>query len=292
MLRRSFHRNFFLSCTTLVSPLAWGRPAVTAREGDPWQAIETASQGRLGVAVLDVASGAFSGNRLDERFPMCSTFKWLAAAQVLQRVDQGHEQLKRRVRFGKEVLLPWSPVTEQHVDDGMTVGELCQAAVAMSDNAAGNLLLQSLGGPRGLTRFAREQGDSVTRLDRWEPQLNESTPGDPRDTSSPRAMAGLLQRLVVGQALSRGSREQLAQWLRDTKTNAQRLGAGLPALWRVGSKTGTGPHGSTNDVGVYWREGRPPIVVVAFLTESAASLAVRETAIAQVAKAVFALGGG
>lgn len=280
-----------LPSAPLMSRLAWAHPADAIREAGPWPAIEVAGQGRLGVAVLDIASQALSGHRLDERFPMCSTFKWLAAAHVLQRVDLGHERLERRVRFGKEVLLPWSPVTEHHVGDGMTVGELCQAAVTMSDNAAANLLLQSLGGPQGLTRFAREQGDGVTRLDRWEPQLNASTPGDPRDTSSPRAMAGLLQRCVLGQALSPGSRAQLVRWLRASQTNAQRLGAGLPASWRVGSKTGTGPHGTTNGVGVYWREGRSPIVVVAFLTQSGASLARREAAIAQVAKAVFTLGG-
>ena len=152
-----------------------------------------------------------------------------------------------------------------------------------------DLLLRSFGGPEGLTRFARQLGDPVTRLDRWEPELNEATPGDPRDTSSPRAMVELLRQAVLGPALSAGSRQQLAQWLQATQTNLKRLASDLPASWRVGSKTGTGAHGSTNDVGLYWLPDRAPIVVAVFLTETKASLEAREAVIAQVARRVHGL---
>lgn len=292
MERREFHRLALLSCGALVHHWAQAgteNPAQTPASRRVWQAIEIAGQGRLGLAVLDTQTGQLAGHRLDERFPMCSTFKWLAAAHVLHRVDQGVERLDRFVPFGRDALLPWSPVTETHADGGgMTVGALCHAAITASDNAAGNLILQSLGGPEGLTQFARQLDDPVTRLDRWEPDLNESTPGDPHDTTSPRAMATLLNRCVVGKALSVQGRQQLALWLLASRTNLKRLGAGVPARWRVGSKTGTGAWGTTNDVGVYWPDARAPIVVAVFLTESKASLELREAAIAQVGSAIIA----
>jgi beta-lactamase class A len=218
---------------------------------------------------------------------MCSTFKWLAAAHVLQRVDAGQERLERRIRYGEEVLKPHSPVTSRHVGEvGMTLAELCHATITVSDNAAGNLILDSFGGPAGLTRFARSLGDEVTRLDRWETELNEARPGDPRDTTSPRAMARLLHATVLGTALTPASREQLTRWLEATETNRARLGARLPAGWRLGSKTGTGGRGTTNDVGVFWPPGRPPVVVAVYLTDTQASEAVRNGTVAQVAGVV------
>ncbi len=287
MHRRLFHRAALGSVVASLAGCA--APAGPAAQDAPpaWPALEADALGRLGVAVLDAQTGSLIGHRLDERFPMCSTFKWLAAAHVLHRVDQGHEQLSRRIRYGREALLPWSPVTEQHVDGpGLSLAELCHATITTSDNAAGNLILQTLGGPAGLTAFARQLGDAVTRLDRWEPALNEAAPGDPRDTTSPRAMAQLLHTLVLGPALSPASRAQLAQWLQATRTNVRRLGDGLPPGWRLGSKTGSGAHGTTNDVGVYWPEGRPPIVAVALLTASTAAAPQREAALAGVAAVV------
>lgn len=293
MKRRNFHRLALCSGASLLSGPSWAQTGPTLpgpEKQNPWGAIEADSQGRLGVAVIDTQTGHLQGHRLDERFPMCSTFKWLAAAHVLQRVDQGIERLDRRMAFGRDVLLPWSPVTELHADGpGMTLGELCHATITTSDNAAGNLILRTLGGPEGFTRFVRQHGDPTTRLDRWEPDLNQSTPGDPRDTTTPRAMAGLLNQLVLGNALSASSRQQLVQWLQATTTNRKRLGAALPDGWRVGSKTGTGPHGSTHDVGLFWPPGRAPMVVAVFLTQSAASLDTREHALAQVSRSARTL---
>lgn len=274
-------RNFAF---TLAAALAGGMPFEALAATPEWAAMERASGGRMGIAVLREGQ-PLQGHRLDERFAMCSTFKWLAAAHVLRRVDQGQEQLERRVRYA-EPLPAYSPATRQHLAEGMTVAELCKAAITLSDNGAANLILKTLGGPEGLTAFIRGVGDEVTRLDRWEPELNEAAPGDPRDTSTPRSMAQLLRTLVLGDALSPRSRAQLAQWLQATETNKKRLGAHMPAGWTLGSKTGTGERGSTHDVGIYWPAQGSPIVVAVFVTQSEAPLARREGAIAEVARAV------
>lgn len=289
MKRRQFTRSLALAGFAL-SPFTIAAEQKTAAKHEAvWRSIEVEVGGRLGVAVLDTGTGQLDGHRLDERFPMCSTFKWVAAAQVLQRVDAGLEQLERRIRFGREVLLSHSPVTEHHTGgDGMSLGELCAATITVSDNAAGNLILDSFGGPAALTRYMRSLGDSVTRLDRNEPTLNESIPGDPRDTTSPRAMAGLLRTALLGEVLSAASRDRLRGWMEATETSDRRLRAGLPAGWRLASKTGTGLHGSTNDIGVYWPPGgRAPVVLAVYQTGSTAPLEAREAAIARVAARVI-----
>jgi beta-lactamase class A len=264
----------------------WGQEASSR-----WRRIERSVAGRLGVAVLDTGSGLLAGHRLDERFPMCSTFKTLAAGLVLARVDAGDEHLDRRVVVGRADLLEWAPVTSKHVGGaGMSVGELCEAAITASDNTAANLLLASVGGPAAVTAYLRRLGDSVTRLDRNEPTLNESTPGDPRDTSTPRAMAQTLRTLMLGDALSAAGRARLVQWMSATTTGAKRLRAGVPSDWRVADKTGTGRLGSTNDVGVLWPPHGAPRVVVAYLTECKANGDAREAALASVARGVAGAG--
>lgn len=167
--------------------------------------------GRLGVTLLDTSTGQRVGQRMDERFPMCSTFKVLASGAVLQGVDAGKENLSRRIYFSETDLAAHSPETQKHVGPhGMTVAELCKAAITLSDNTAGNLLLASIGGPQGLTAFVRGLGDDMTRLDRAETALNEALPGDPRDTTTPNAMASDLRALVLDGMLSAESRAQLA----------------------------------------------------------------------------------
>jgi len=251
----------------------------------PWSAIERSVRGRLGVAVLDTGSGALVGHRLDERFAMCSTFKVVAVATVLARVDGGQARLDQRLAVRRADLLDWSPVVEKHVDGaGMTVAQLCEAAIVVSDNAAANLLLANFGGPAAVTAFARGLGDDVTRLDRTEPTLNIGTPGDPRDTSSPRAMARTLQRVLLGDALSPASRALLLQWMTATRTGPGRLRAGVPAGWRLAHKTGTGRLGTTNDIGVLWPPHGAPRVVVGYLTQCDAPADARERALADVAR--------
>jgi beta-lactamase class A len=234
-------------------------------------ALETESGGRLGVAVLDTTNGALAGHRTGERFPMCSTFKVLAAAATLAKVDAGHERLTRRVRFEASDLLSYAPITKTHLQSGMSVAELCEAAVTLSDNTAANLLLKALGGPAGVTSYARSLGDDVTRLDRIEPDLNEATPGDPRDTMTPAAMAHTLRKLATGDALSAASRDLLIAWMIGCKTGQAKLRAGLPGDWRVGDKTGSGEHGASNDIAVIWPSGRTPLIVTAYLTETTAT---------------------
>jgi len=285
MNRRDFIRCNAAALAVVTPILAHAELPFASTLATHCREIEAEVRGRIGVALIDTANGALTGHRLDERFPMCSTFKWLAAACVLRRVELGQEQLDRRIRYGREVLLPHSPLTEPHAGGaGMTLAELCEATITVSDNAAANLILGTYGGPVGLTRYVRTLGDSVTRLDRTEPTLNESTPGDPRDTTTPRAMSVLLQQALLGDALTPASRDQLVAWMRATRTNAKRLAAGMPEGWRVGSKTGTGEHGSTNDVGVYWPPGRAPIVAAVYLTGTQAPFAEREAAIARIAR--------
>ena len=296
MDRRQFSKAAIAAGGAWPLARAWAHDEVTPKNGgqagrNRWREIEVAVAGRLGVAVLDTGSGALDGHRLDERFPMCSTFKFLAAAMVLARVDAGQERLDRRVVVTRESLLEWAPVTSKRVGGaGMTVAELCEAAITVSDNTAANLLLASAGGPTAVTAFARRLGDGVTRLDRTEPTLNEGTPGDPRDTSTPRAMAQTLRTVLLGDALSAAGRAQLVAWMSANTTGGKRLRAGVPSDWRVADKTGTGRLGTTNDVGVLWPPRRAPLVVVSYLTECKAPADAREAALASVARAVTGVG--
>ncbi|WCM23789.1 class A beta-lactamase [Paraburkholderia bryophila] len=249
--------------------------------------IEAESGGRLGVSIVDTNSGLHAGLRTDERFPMCSTFKVLAAGAVLTRVDRAQEDLARRVVFAQRDLVPNSPATSRHTrertgDAGMSIAELCKAAITLSDNTAANLLLATLGGPAGLTAFARDLGDGITRLDRIEPTLNEAIPGDPRDTTTPNAMLGNLRELVLGEHLSSSSRAQLLAWLVANETGGARLRAKLPQDWGVGDKTGTGDHGTANDIAILWSPGRGPVLVAVYLTGTKGDAARCNAAIAEV----------
>ncbi|MFM0754222.1 class A beta-lactamase [Paraburkholderia strydomiana] len=249
--------------------------------------IEADSGGRLGVAIVDTTSGLHTGLHADERFPMCSTFKLLVAGAILARVDRGEEDLQRRIVYSQSELVPNSPATSKHTRErtgntGMSVGDLCKAAITLSDNTAANLLLASFGGPAALTEFARSLGDGITRLDRIEPTLNEGTPGDPRDTTTPNAMLGNLRELVLGEHLTSSSRAQLLAWLAANETGGERIRAKLPKDWGVGDKTGTGDHGTANDVAIVWPPGRGPILVAVYLTETAGDAVRCNAAIASV----------
>lgn len=250
--------------------------------------LEKERGGRLGAAVVDTASGRSAAFRGDERFPMCSTFKVLAVAATLARVDGGKDRLDRRIRFETSDVVTYSPITKERVGgDGMSLAEICEAAMTVSDNTAGNLLLAALGSPEGLTAYARSLGDTVTRLDRNEPSLNEAIPDDPRDTTSPTAMLSNLRTLVAGDVLSSSSKQHLVGWLIGNKTGDSRLRAGLPRGWRVGDKTGSGEKGTSNDIAVIWpSSGRPPIFVSAYLTGSSPEADHRNATLAAVGRVV------
>jgi beta-lactamase class A len=250
-------------------------------------ALEKASGGRLGVAVLDTATGKLASHRGAERFPMCSTFKVLAVGAVLTRVDAGTEQLERMIRFEAKDMVTYSPITSKHAGGpGMTLGEICAAALDYSDNTAANLLLGAIGGPGGVTQFARLLGDGMTRLDRRETALNEALPGDPRDTTTPLEMVRDMRKLMFGHVLSAGSRDQLTNWMLGCKTGDARLRAGVPKDWRVADKTGTGDRGTANDVGVFWPTRHAPVIVTAYLTGSTGSPEQQSATIAAVGRAV------
>jgi beta-lactamase class A len=251
------------------------------------RAIESRAQGRLGVHVIDSGSGLEWGLRSDERFMMLSSFKTLAAALVLARADQGLAPLTQRVRFGRAELVSWSPVTERHADgEGLTLAELCAATLTTSDNTAANLILANVGGPAALTAFLRRIGDPVTRLDRTEPELNRAVPGQDLDSTTPRAMARTLRTLLLGDVLSTDASLQLAVWLRANTTGGKRLRAGLPPDWAVGEKTGTAGN-NANDAGIVWPpRGRAPLLVSAYLADSAAPADQREQALAEVARLI------
>ena len=258
-----------------------------AEAADRIAALERSAGGRLGVAVIDTGSGATLLHRADERFPMCSTFKALASAAVLKRVDAGEEALDRFVRYGQADLLDYAPVTKTHLAaGGVALGELCAAAIDWSDNTAANLILNAIGGPPGFTAFARSLGDSVTRLDRDEPSLNTAIPGDPRDTTSPLAMARDLQTVLIGAVLSDASRKTLEAWLIADKVGDKRLRAGLPPRWGIGDKTGSGDHGTANTIAVLRPPSRAPLIAAVYYTEGPGAMDARNAVHEQAAKII------
>ena len=286
----SLSRRRLLSATAVAGSALMFRHALANQVDtddltDHLQALERARDGRLGVSILDVESGRRLDHRGHERFPMCSTFKWIAAALVLSRVVRGEERLDRRIPVSKSDLVAYSPATEKQIGgDGMSMAELCHAAVTLSDNAAANVILSNVGGPFGFTTFVRSVGDTVTRLDRIEPDLNQGQPGDPRDTTSPVAMLDTMRKLVLGDTLSAPSRERLTTWLVANTTGGKRLRAGLPTSWRVGDKTGSSSAGITNDVAVAWPARGGPLLIAAYYAESAGDDNARSEVIAEVGR--------
>lgn len=272
----SFDRRQFLWSAALLVP-ARGRADDSARE-TPLQlaikrikALEAQGGGRIGVAALDTASRKTLDHRSGERFPMCSTFKFLAVANILQRVDAGRAHLDDRITFGAADLLEYAPVLRKHVAEGaMSIGALCAAAIAWSDNSAANLLLRVLGGPAEVTRYIRTFGDETTRLDRIEPDLNAATPGDDRDTTAPLAMLGDMEAILLGRALSEASRRQLLAWMSESPLGRKGFRAGIPQAWGVAAKTGSGGHGTMNCIALLSPPDRAPILAAAYSTGSSA----------------------
>lgn len=249
-------------------------------------ALEKREGGRLGVFALDTGTGRRLEHRSGERFPLCSTFKFLAAAAILHRVDHGKEHLDRRIEYGASDLLEYAPVAKEHVKEGgMVLADVCSAAVEWSDNTAANLLMQILGGPAGLTEFIRSLGDNVTRVDRTEPALNVVAPDELHDTTTPAAMAGLLSAVLFGQVLSPDSRATLEGWMLEAKVGQHRIPAGLPPGWRIAHKTGTWSN-QANDVGVVWPLKRAPIIVAAYYTRNGTRDEQREGVLRDVGRIV------
>ena len=278
---------------------AWGlsgcafiskQQAAAARTlSDELAALEIQSQGRFGLHVLDTVSGAEAGWRGDERFPMCSTFKTLLAARVLYLAQRDEIRLWRKLYYSPSEVVAWSPISEKRAgaNGGMTVQELCEAMVLVSDNTAANVLLEASGGPAALTQWLRELGDGITRLDRNEPSLNTALPGDERDTTTPQAMVQSLQKLLLGDVLEGYARALLQQWLVDSRTGDKRVRAGMPGDWTVGGKTGSGERGTACDTLIVWPTAQSaPLLVTAYLTGSPLDGAGREAVLARAGEAI------
>ena len=228
-------------------------------------AYERETGGRIGLYAENLASGTKIVWRAEERFVMCSTFKASLAAFVLARVDRGEDRLEDMVAYGAADLLDYAPVAKANLAAGaMSVSDMCKAIVELSDNSCANLLLARSGGPAALTAFWRATGDTVSRLDHNEPELNRSPPGDPRDTTTPAAMAGNLRRFVLGEVLSPASRQHLAEWLVGCKTGNNRLRGGLPKNRKVGDKTGNNGKDASGDIAIAWPDAGGPVLLCAY----------------------------
>lgn len=257
-------------------------PSAASPDGSRFAALERRHRARLGVFALATGTGATITYRADERFAFCSTFKALAAAAVLHRNGLSH--LDHRVTYTGADVDSISPITRNHVATGMTIGQLCDAAIRYSDGTAGNLLMRDIGGPAGLTAYLRRLGDTVSRMDQYEPGLNRDRPNDPRDTTTPRAIAADYRELVLGTALPSDKRALLTNWLKHNTTGAQRVRAGLPHGWTVADKTGTGDYGRAGDVAIVWPPRGAPLVLAIMSDRPGCTTAPDSTLIAATAK--------
>lgn len=251
------------------------------------QQLELRLGGEIGVFAVDTSSGKELAYRADERFAMASTFKPLLVAAVLARVDAGTLALEDRYGIDGVRMESYSPVVGE-LDHGETLplSTLCDAAITLSDNTATNMLLNLIGGPASLTQFLRSAGDQITRLDRFETELNTNNPGDERDTSTPRAMTHSVVRLLTSDVLSDSSKRLLGNWLVASKTGSSRLRAGLPVNWTIGDKTGMGMNGAANNFAVAWPPGRAPIIMTVFMSGSDEKVAVLDAGHAEIAAAI------
>ena len=248
---------------------ARAQPSAGQQFHDALAELERAAGGRLGVHLLDSGKVRELGRRSDQRFGMCSTFKLPLAAAILREADAGRLSLDDELEYGEKDMVAHAPVTTEHLQAGrMKIGALAEAAQKTSDNVAANLLIRKLGGPQAVTALFRDMGDTVTRIDRMEPEMNLVVGDEERDTTTPRAMAHLVARLMTGKLLKPASRAQLAEWMVATTTGLKRIRAGLPADWKAGDKTGTAVSekmpNKHNDVAVIWLPERKPIVIAAF----------------------------
>jgi beta-lactamase class A len=276
-----------VGCTTAVHPSA--TPTETATQTAPAAAtdeefvqLESKFDARLGVYAIDTGTSRMVAYRPDERFAYASTYKALAAAAVLQQ--NSINELDKVITYTGDDLVTYSPITKQHVDTGMTLRELCEAAIRYSDNTAGNLLLQKLGGPAGFETALKQIGDSVTKSERIETDLNEAIPGDTRDTSTPRALATNLQAFTVSDVLPTDKRTILTDWLQGNTTGDKLIRAGVPEGFKVGDKSGAGSYGTRNDIAIVWPPNGDPIVIAILSSRDPKTATYNDSLIAQAAK--------
>jgi len=268
-------RRMFLAGTAALGSALDALPAASRNRDDPALMELRRSLGpgaRLGVMAIETGSGRRIAIDPDSRYAMCSTFKLPLAGFVLRLSDQRRLSLSEELRFSAEDPLENSPIVAANMGRrALSIDTLAAAAVRQSDNSAANLLLRRVGGPAALTRFIRSCADPSTRIDRFELALNSNLEGDPRDTTTPSAMAGLASALLLGAIVAESSRSKLTEWFVTSEAKPDRLKAGFPSQWRVGHKPGTGRAGAVNDVAIAWPPGKSPIVVSAYISGGAAS---------------------
>ncbi|HEB0982753.1 TPA: class A beta-lactamase BlaA [Yersinia enterocolitica] len=290
MKHSSLRRSLLLAGITL--PLvsfalpAWAN-ALPASVDKQLAELERNANGRLGVAMINTGNGTKILYRAAQRFPFCSNFKFMLAAAVLDQSQSQPNLLNKHINYHESDLLSYAPITRKNLAHGMTVSELCAATIQYSDNTAANLLIKELGGLAAVNQFARSIGDQMFRLDRWEPDLNTARPNDPRDTTTPAAMAASMNKLVLGDALRPAQRSQLAVWLKGNTTGDATIRAGAPTDWIVGDKTGSGDYGTTNDIAVLWPTKGAPIVLVVYFTQREKDAKPRRDVLASVTKIIL-----
>lgn len=281
-------RRLVLAAAALPLVPGFAHAAAPEKIGDAFAALEKELDGRLGIYAIDTGTGREFSYRADEAFAMCSTFKMMLSAAILQKSLAQPGLLAKRIRYTKADMVFHVPITEKHLDNGMTVQELCDATMRYSDNAAANLLMKELGGPADVTAYARSIGDQAFRLDRWETELNTAIPGDPRDSTTPRAMAQSLRKIALGDALPAAQRQLMLEWLVGNTTGGNRIRAGLPKDWKAGDKTGAGMYGSNNDIAIIWPPGRAPVVLAMYSVRKQEKIDSRPDILASAARLIAA----
>lgn len=272
---------------TCITTSAATQPTKLSPTQEKLAALEASSGGRLGVTAINTANNTRIEYRGNERFPFCSTFKVLAVASILKQSMANKDLLQQRVTYGKDDLVTYSPVTEKHIHDGMTVTELTEATLVYGDNSAANFLMKKLGGPEAVTVFARSIGDATFKQDRWEPDLNTAIPGDLRDTTTPAAMADSLRKIALGNVLAPAQRDRLLKGMTNSVTGNARIRAGVSQGWIVGDRSGSSQYGTTNDIAVIWPLNCQPIVLVIYLVQSKQDAPHREDILASATRLVI-----
>ncbi|MCZ8495061.1 class A beta-lactamase [Priestia megaterium] len=244
--------------------------------------LEDKYDANLGVFALDTGTNKTVTYHSDERFAYASTHKALAVGALLQQ--KSIEDLNERIFYTRDDLVNYNPITEKHVDTGMTLRELADASLRYSDNTAGNLILQQLGGPDGFKEALENIGDDVTLPERFEPDLNEVNPGETHDTSTPRALASSLQTYVLGGALPEDKRALLTDWMKRNTTGDALIRAGVPKSWEVADKTGAGSYATRNDIAILWPPKGDPIVLAILSNRTGKDAEYNDKLIAEAAK--------
>lgn len=251
--------------------------------------LEASSGGRLGIYVINTANHEHIEYRANELFPFCSTGKIMVVSAILKESEANQAILQKKIIYDQKDVnkSEYAPITKQNIYNGMSIAELCKAAMEYSDNAAMNILLRFVGGPKTVTSFAKSIHDNKFSLDRWEPELNSAIPGDLRDTTTPAAMASSLKQLALGNVLALEQRKKLQEWMKNNTTGDTKIRAGAPRGWIVADKTGNGKYGTTNDVGIIWPPHCPPIVMVIYLTQHKRDATKRDDVIASAARIIL-----